>query len=71
VFLAASNYTNPSLIMDPKGESLAVATEQGSAAVATVDLNRRYDWGGLGNMRGRIVREMHAEIPLIRPGFIH
>jgi len=71
VFLAASNYTNPSLIMDPKGESLAVATEQGSAAVATVDLNRRYDWGGLGNMRGRIVREMHAEIPLIRPGFVH
>jgi predicted amidohydrolase len=70
VFLVTSSYGDPSLIQDPKGEILASATEQASAAVATIDLNRRYDWGyNLGNMRLRYQKELRLDVPAIRPEF--
>jgi predicted amidohydrolase len=71
VFLVTSSYGDPSLIQDPKGEILASATEQASAAVATIDLNRRYDWGyNLGNMRLRFKKELRVDVPAIRPEFV-
>jgi len=70
VFLVTSSYGDPSLIQDPKGEILASATEQASIAVATIDLNRRYDWGyNLGNMRLRYQKELRLDVPAIRPEF--
>jgi predicted amidohydrolase len=70
VFLVTSSYGDPSLIQDPKGEILASATEQASAAIATIDLNRRYDWGyNLGNMRMRFRKELRLDVPAIRPEF--
>ncbi len=69
VFLATSNYGEPSLILDPQGKELAVATAQGTAAVATIDLSRRYV-SNLGVMRDRIVRELHADVPINLPGFV-
>jgi hypothetical protein len=38
--------------------------------VATVDLNRRYDQPGLGNVRERMMREMRVDVPVKRPGFV-
>ncbi len=69
VFLVTSAYGDPSLILDPQGKQVAIATEQGTAAIATIDLNRRYE-SHLGVMRERIVRELHPEIPVKRPGFV-
>jgi predicted amidohydrolase len=70
VFLVSSSYGDPSMILDPKGQELAAAIDRGSAAAATLDLNRRWEWGGLGDMRQRIQREQHLEVPLKRPGFV-
>jgi predicted amidohydrolase len=71
VFIVTSAYGDPSVILDPKGEQVAAATEQGAAAIATIDLNRRYEPNSyLGIIRERIVRELHAEIPVKRPGFV-
>lgn len=69
VFLVTSAYGDPSVILDPQGKQVAIATEQGTAAIATIDLNRRYE-SHLGVMRERIVRELHPEIPVKRPGFV-
>jgi predicted amidohydrolase len=69
VFLVTSAYGDPSVILDPSGKQIAAATTQGTAAVVTIDLNRRYE-SNLGIMRERIVRELHAEIPVKRPGFV-
>jgi predicted amidohydrolase len=72
VFIVTSCYGEPSVILDPHGEQVASATEEGTAAIATIDLNRRYKSPlvNLGFMRERIVRELHAEIPVKRPGFV-
>jgi predicted amidohydrolase len=70
VFIVTSNDSKPSIVLDPKGEQLAAATRQESAAVLTIDLNRSYESGHLGNMRARIAREGHLEITPMRPGFI-
>jgi predicted amidohydrolase len=70
VFLVTSSYGDPSLILDPKGEVQASATQQGTAAIATIDLNRRYIWrGNLGAMRERFMKELRLDIPIRRPGF--
>jgi predicted amidohydrolase len=64
VFLATSGYDYPTHILDPDGETLAVAPdESGSVAHATIDLNRRYvdDW--LGDMRGRFFHELRLDVP--------
>jgi predicted amidohydrolase len=71
VFLITSGYGyDPSLILDPDGRQQAAAAEDGTAAVATIDLNRRYDQPGLGNVRQRIMREMRVDVPVKRPGFV-
>jgi hypothetical protein len=68
MFLATSSYDDPSFVQDPKGEILASTTEQGSAAVATIDLNRRYNWGyNPGNLRLRFLKELRFDVPVVRP----
>ena len=62
VFLAASGYDHPTYVMDPKGELLAKAYEQGDVAVATIDLSRRYSWQWLGEMRGRFFHEIRRDV---------
>jgi len=53
--------------MDPDGETLAAAKEPGTAAIATIDLSRRYVDKWLGNMRGRFMRELRLDVPVRRP----
>lgn len=67
VFVATSGYDYPTYIMDPAGEVIAQAREQGSAAVATIDLNRRYVDPWLGHMRGRFFKELRLDVPVERP----
>ncbi|MEK7406105.1 MAG: carbon-nitrogen hydrolase family protein [Acidobacteriota bacterium] len=69
VFLASSGYDHPTYILDPDGETLAAAPERGQAAIATLDLNRRYVDKWLGHMRGRFMKELRLDVPLRRPGF--
>jgi len=68
VFLVASGYDHPTYVMDPKGERLSEARTQGAAAVATVDLNRRYDDQWLGDMHTRRWREQRTDVPAPEPG---
>jgi predicted amidohydrolase len=67
VFLVASGYNHPTYIVDPEGEMLAEAKQRGTAAVATVDLNRRYVDSWLGDMRARFFRELRLDVPMRRP----
>jgi predicted amidohydrolase len=67
VFLVTSGYDIPSLILDPQGETLAATETNGAVALATVDLNRRYPWQWLGDMRGRFMRELRLDLPVTRP----
>lgn len=70
VFLAASGSTNyPTYILDPDGEILSQAKEQGVAAITTIDLNKRYVHFHRGNMRERYVKELRPDVPLGQPGF--
>ena len=62
VFLASSGYDHPTYVMDPQGEILSRADEEGSVAVATIDLNRRYQWEWLGEMRGRFFHELRRDV---------
>jgi len=66
VFLVASGYDYPTHIIDPNGEIIARAPEQGAAAVATIDLNRRYVDEWLGHMRTRMVKEMRLDVGVER-----
>lgn len=67
VFLVASGFDVPSMILDPKGETLARTDVNGTVAAAVVDLNRRYVWEWLGEMRGRYMREVRLDVPVQRP----
>jgi predicted amidohydrolase len=62
VFLAASGYDYPTHVLDPNGEILAQAKEQGRAATITIDLNKRYldDW--LGDMGARFMKELRIDL---------
>ena len=64
VFLISSGYDFPTQILNPDGEEIAIAREQGSIASATVDLNRRYADEWLGDMRGRFFHELRTDVPL-------
>jgi predicted amidohydrolase len=66
VFLVSSTYGNNALILDPNGETQAIARESGTAAVARIDLNRRYDDAWLGNMRERFMKELRLDVPMKR-----
>ena len=68
VFLVASGYDHPTYVMDPFGERLSQAREQGSAAVATVDLGKPYRWQWLGEMRTRRLKELRVDVPVPQPG---
>jgi predicted amidohydrolase len=70
VFLAASGYDHPTYVMDPDGELLATATEEGTVAITTIDLNRRYREQWLGEMRTRRLREIRVDVPLPAPGVL-
>lgn len=63
VFLVSSGYDYPTEILDPDGESVSKAPKDGTAAMATVDLNRRYVDPWLGQMRGRFMKEMRLDLP--------
>jgi len=67
VFLVASGYDHPTYIMDPDGQTVAAARERGTAALATIDLARRYPDKWLGEMRGRFFRELRLDVPIRRP----
>jgi len=69
VFLVSSTYGENSLILDPNGETQAVAKEIGTVAIAKIDLNRRYDDPWLGNMRERFMKELRLDVPVKRTGF--
>lgn len=69
VFLASSGYDHPTYILDPEGRTLASAPERGQAAVATLELSRRYVDKWLGWMRGRFMKELRLDLPVRRPGF--
>jgi len=63
VFIASSGYDFPSLVFDPDGETLARSETDGTVAMATIDLNRRYTDPWLGDMRGRFFRELRGDLP--------
>lgn len=64
VFIATAGYNYPSLIMDRDGDILANAKDEGTVAMTTIDLNKRYadDW--LGDMRGRFMKELRLDVPV-------
>jgi predicted amidohydrolase len=62
VFVASSGYDYPTYVMDPDGEILALARENGSLATATIDLNRTYADKWLGDMRGRFHKELRTDV---------
>jgi predicted amidohydrolase len=69
VFIASSGYDYPTYVMDPNGEVLAQGQKgTGTAAITTIDLNRRYADPWLGDMRGRFMRELRLDIPSDVPG---
>ena len=62
VFLVTSGYDHPTYIQDPDGTRVASALENGTAAIATIDLARRYVHGNLGDMRARRMKEMRVDV---------
>jgi len=67
VFLATSGYDCPTEIFDPTGKIIATAPENGTAAIATVDLNKRYVEEWLGYMRDRYRKELRLDVPVESP----
>jgi predicted amidohydrolase len=62
VFVASSGYDYPTQVIDPDGRVLASAVTDGTAALATIDLSRRYVDPWLGDMRGRLRRELRTDV---------
>lgn len=62
VFIASSGYDYPTYVMDPDGEILSIARENGALATATIDLNRIYADKWLGDMRGRLRKELRTDV---------
>ncbi len=48
--------------MDPDGEILSIARQDGTLATATIDLNRSYSDKWLGDMRGRLRKELRTDV---------
>lgn len=65
VFLVSSGYDHPTYVMDPKGEILSRADEEGTVAEAVIDLNRRYLWEWTGEMRGRFFHELRRDVAVV------
>jgi predicted amidohydrolase len=68
VFIAASGYDFPTQIADPDGKILASAPDQGTAAIATIDLSRLYTHSQLGDMRARRMKELRLDVKPPFPG---
>lgn len=69
IFLVASGYDHPTYVMDPVGVRLSTAKELGTAAVATIDLSRRYVKPFMGEWRSRRMKELRLDIkPVELPG---
>jgi len=64
VFIATAGYDYPSLILDRDGDVLAHAKDEGTVAFTTIDLNKRYADPWLGDMRGRLVKELRLDVPV-------
>lgn len=64
VFLVSSGYDYPTRIQDPTGAIIASTSVQGSVALATVDLNKRYADPLLGDMRHRFFNEVRLDVPV-------
>ncbi len=62
VFLVASGYDHPTYITDPEGKRLVEAPKRGTAAVATIDLNKSYPYLGLWDWKGRRPREYRPDV---------
>jgi predicted amidohydrolase len=62
VFVATSGYDIPTEVIDPDGKTLARAATDGTVAVATIDLARRYTDPWLGDMRARLRRELRTDV---------
>ena len=69
VFLVASGYDYPTYVMDPDGEILSQARQNGAAAIATIDLNKRYNHVQIGDMRTRRIKELRLDVKPPLPGF--
>ena len=70
LFLVESSYGSPTQVLDPDGKQLALAPKVGMAAVATIDLNRRYKNPWLGDMRARMMKEYRGDISIQRPDYV-
>ncbi len=66
VFLVSSGYSHPTRIINPVGDVIVEASDEGSVAVATIDLNQRYVDPWLGDMRARFMRELRLDVPVGR-----
>jgi predicted amidohydrolase len=64
VFLVSSGYDYPTHIIDPDGKIVAEAKGQGTAAILTLDLNKRYLDPWLGDMRQRFHKELRLDVPV-------
>ena len=67
VFVATSGYDYPTQVLDPDGQVLASALTDGTLALATIDLARRYADPWLGDMRARLRKELRLDLPTSRP----
>lgn len=67
IFLVTSGYGHPTYIMDPYGERVSEAHERGTAAIATLDLNRRYLEPFLGEMKQRRPKEARTDVAIPAP----
>lgn len=70
VFLVTSGYDHPTYIMDPLGERLSQAREDGTVATATIDLAKHYRWQWLGEMRTRRLKELRMDVAVPQPGLV-
>ncbi len=57
IYLVTSSYDSKTGIWGPRGELLSEAIDEGSIAIAEVDLAEETYWKWLGNLRWRIPRE--------------
>jgi predicted amidohydrolase len=64
VFLVSSGYDYPTRVQDPDGAIIASTNVQGSVALATIDLNRRYLEPHLGDMHQRLFNEVRLDVPV-------
>ena len=64
VYLVTSGYDFPARVYTPDGEIVAAAAKDGEVVRATVDLNRRWVYPWLGEMRGRFRRELRLDVPV-------